>query len=289
MTRTYSSFLLFEDVLDNMPDTSPVMTQAVQMLLSPMVKMIEEDCGTLLGEQVPSSLELEGLIEVSTGDPLTVARIDSLLSQGVYRFGIRNLHSCMSYKKGGICRKCYSSSFLGEVVPETGTNFSAAAMMIYQTDTLIGDGGRTRFQLTETSDDYYQIKVVSQGLVVDFSLYTLGYDYIEFNTAPAGDSTGVRTIHFLKQNTEPFQGYISKTYSGALLGMQPLPTLKPLLRESLYENVFSESFVGLLSNELAKMRLIPTTYIDYIEQVHSRLEKVLLILYLFALYSNVQA
>jgi hypothetical protein len=100
--------------------------------------------------------------------------------------------------------------------------------------------------------------------------------------------TGVYVVHFIKQNTDPFQGYIAKTYSGAILGMQPLPTLKPLLREAIYEAQFSDNFVSLIMEEVGKLKAIPSTYKQYLESIHGKMEKVLLALYLFAFYSNVE-
>lgn len=288
MSRTYANFLLFEEVLDNIPTSSPVMRQAVGYLLNPMVKVVEEDCGTFLGEMVDTSLELQGKIETVTGDPLTAGRIIQLLSQGTYKVGIRNLTTCLSHTSGGICRKCYAGTYLGDTAPAVGSNLSIPSSLIYQTDVLIGDGATTTFTLSETSDDWYSVKVINQGVIVPSSQYTLGYNTITFNTAPVLDSTaGLYVVHFHKQNTDPFQGWIAKTYSGSLLGMQALPSLKPLLRMSLYEAQFSDSFVSMIVEETSKIKTIPVTYINYIDSIHDKMEKVLLALYLYAIYSNV--
>jgi len=72
-----------------------------------------------------------------------------------------------------------------------------------------------------------------------------------------------------------------------LLGMQALPSLKPLLRMSLYEAQFSDSFVSMIVEETSKINTIPVTYINYIDSIHDKMEKVLLALYLYAIYSNV--
>jgi hypothetical protein len=289
MSRTYSNFLLFEDVLDNIPNTSPVMTQAVQILLNPITKIVSEDCGTLLGNIVDSSLELEGMTEVATGDKLTSTRIISLLSQGVYKFGVRDLHTCVSHTEGGICRTCYEAQYFGQTAPAVGTNITIPSSLIYQTDIVVADGYNSEYPLSQTSDDWYSVIVINQGEVYPSSSYTLGYDTITFNSPPALDSvTGLFTVHFFKHNTDPFQGFIAKTYSGALLGMQPLPTIKTLLRERLYETQFSDNFIALMVDEITPLKAIPRTYLEYLDKLHSRLEKVLLCLYLFAIYSNVE-
>lgn len=288
MSRSYANFLLFEDVLDNIPTTNPVMVQAVNTLLSPMVKIVEDNCGTLLGAVTETSLELEGLTDIATGDVLTPTSIRALLAQGKYKLNLRSLHACNSHLKGGICRKCYQGSHIGEVAPDVGSTISLKSSLIYQTDVVLGTGYSTKFTLSQTTDDYYDIKVLNQGAVVTTG-FTLGYDYIEFDSiVPQDPVTGAYTVHFLQENTEPFQGLISKTYSGSLLGMQPLPTLPPLLRKELYSSQLSDNFIALMLEAIAPLRVIPSTYLDYLERIHDRLEKVLLILYLYALYSNVE-
>lgn len=287
MSRTYSNFLLFEEILDNTPTVSPTMTQAVGILLNPLTTVVDEDCNTLLGEIVDTSYELEGLIEVATKSVLTRTRINQLLQQGKYKVGVRNLHTCLSHTNGGICRLCYQGTFPGETAPKVSSNISVPNMLIYQTDVIQGTGYASTFDLSETSDDWYEVKVVKNGVVLnEGSDYTLGDSSITFPSIPTNSDAYV--VHFLKQNTDPFQGYIAKTYSGALLGMEPLPTLKPVLRESLYEQQFSDSFLSMLVEEVNQFKAIPDTYLDYLERVHSRMEKVLLTLYLFAVYSNVE-
>ncbi len=72
MSRTYANFLLFENVLDNLPDgTGTIMQQAVQMLSSPIVKVVEENCCTLLGKVVTVNYELEGMIDLATDTPIS--------------------------------------------------------------------------------------------------------------------------------------------------------------------------------------------------------------------------
>jgi hypothetical protein len=290
MNRTYSNFLLFENVLDSLTEGPDViMAQAVNTLLNPIVTIIEEDCGTLIGNLVDTTFEIEGFVEVATGDPLTQARIITLLGQGQYLTGIRSLHTCLSHSGGGICRKCYEGSFLGSTAPTVGTKLSIKSIIQYQTDVIRGNGYSSVFPLSQTSDDYYSVVVINQGQVVDPSEYTLGYNYIQFPTIlPINSTTGTYTVHFMDESTNPFQGYIAKTYSGGLLGMAILPTVNPLLRESLYNDQLSDSFLSLMADLLSKLSEIPSTHLEYVDRIHSKLEKVLYMLYLFAIYSNIQ-
>lgn len=288
MARTYANFLLFEDVLDNLPeDSATIMKQAVEMLLNPSVKLVEEDCGTLLGKVVTTNYELEGLTSLATGFRLSRSYLDFLLSSGIYTVRIRDLHACNSHLKGGICRKCYEATLLGETAPEVGTSLTIATSLIYQSDIIIGNNYTKQFPLSQTEDDWYDVKVIRNGEVIDPSLYTLGFDYIEFPvTLPTNE---IYVVHFFQENAEPFQGYVSKTYSGGLLGMEPLPTLPTMLRETLYVDMFSDTFFGLMLEELRTLSSIPSTYMDFIDRIHDKLEKVLYVLYLYALYKNVES
>jgi hypothetical protein len=291
MSRTYSNFLLFEDVIDGMPEGSTLVKQAVSMLLNPMVTVVEEDCNTFLGKIVETTNELQGYIEVATKEPLTITRITELLAAGSYFIGIRTLHTCQSYKLGGICRMCQKSSNLGiQTNTPLGTSAVIASMLVYQTDIIRGDGFNSTFELSETSDDWYDVAVIKQGhrLVKDVD-YTLGFNSITFMTTPGIDvANDTITVHFLKQNTDPFLGYIAKTYSGALLGLLALPTLDTYLRETLYENMLSDNFVSLVLEEVSALKAVPSTYKDFLERVHGKMERLLLALYLYAIYANVE-
>lgn len=290
MTRSYSNFLLFENVLDTLSSApDPIIAQSVSILLNPITKIVEEDCGTLLGEQVDTTYEIEGLLEVATGATITHSRINTLLAQGQYRTGVRNLHTCLSHTSGGICRKCYSGSFLFQTAPIVGTNLSIKSNVIYQTDIVRGTGFTTNFPLSQKSDEYYDLKVINQGVLVSPSTYTLDATSITFTTIPPNDPvTGVYTIHFYDQSASAFQGLISKTYTGGLLGMSPLPTIKTMLRPDLYESQFSDGFTTILVGIVSKLSNIPKTHVEYISRIHSRTEKVIYVLYLYALYGVVK-
>jgi hypothetical protein len=290
MSRTYSNFILFEDVLDQIPPESMVMKQAINMLLNPVVNIVEDDCNTLLGKMVDTNLELQGYTECATKEPMDNARIHQLLVAGSYRIGVRSLYTCQSYKLGGVCKLCYKAHHFG-VEPDTsmGTAITIPALQIYQTDVLAGNGVSKEFFLSETSDDWYDVVVIKEGQRMSPSDYTLNFDSITFNTVPGTDpETDVIAVHFLKQNSDSFLGYIAKTYSGALLGIDPLPAIEPMLRHDLYEAAFSDSFIGMILDEVHKLKAIPSTYKNFMDQVHGKMERMLLALFLYAIYSNVE-
>lgn len=287
MSRTYSNFLLFEDVLDNIPSGSDTMRRAASLLLNPTVKIVEEDCNTFLGKIAQTSQELQGYTEVATKTVMTQARINTLLGSGQYKTGIRTLRTCQSHLLGGVCRTCYKSSMLNSPVTTAalGTSVIIPSYLVYQTDVLVGSGYTATFSLSETSDDWYATKVISNGVPLT-SGFTIGTNSITFTSIPAAGS--LRVVQFIKQNLDPFLGYMAKTYSGALLGIQPLPSLDTFLRISLYEPLFPDSYVELMLDELSQFKAIPATYKDYLSRVHDRMEKVLLAMYLYGLYANVE-
>ncbi len=197
----------------------------------------------------------------------------------------QGLHNCTSSFGGGICRRCYEGSLIGQTAPPLDSTIQIPISLIYQADVLIGDGRTSTFALSQTSDDWYSYKVVQNGLVVDHSLYNLDYDLITFSSVVTLNDVFV--VHFYQEDLSPFQGYMAKTYSGGLLGMKPLPTLPLMLRPILYENQFNDTFIGLMLTELNSLHAIPSTYVDYIERIHTKLEKILYILYLYAIYKAI--
>ena len=156
--RTYANFLLFEDVLTNLPPGSTFIKNAADTLMYPKVNIIEHSCGTRLGEVIPLNYTSKGQIELLQNElPLSTARINTLLSQGVTSIRVRTLHSCIS--KGGVCSVCASSSF-GTISPlldgswildgsfllsglpalAVGSSLVATSEYIYKTDVIRGDG-----------------------------------------------------------------------------------------------------------------------------------------------------
>lgn len=294
MARTYANFLLFEGVLDNLPSSAdPVMLQAVQILFNPSVTVVAKDCATLLGELVTTNSVIEGYIEVATGSPLTQTRINQLLSQGKYITGTRNLHSCLSSTKGGICQVCFQGSFVDLIPPPVGVSLSLQSYLIFQTDVIRGDGINSNYALSQIPGSYGKIVVIQNGIVLPQTAYVIAVDpatgsnSIQFpGPVPVDPVTGVYTVHYYENNSNPFLGYISKTFSGGLLGMNTLPTNKTLLRRSLYEALFSDSFVASMRSTLNQYKLIPATYLNFLDNVPAKLEKVLLMLYIYAIYVN---
>lgn len=281
--RTYSGFLLLEDVLDYLPASNGTLYNFAKSILNPVVTVVSEDCGTTLGKIIEINYEVEGRIELSTGNPITETRILNLLALGIYKIAIRSLDSCVALN--GVCRTCYHGTFLDLTSPAIGTKTKIVPEYNYQTDVARGDGVKTVFDLTEDPANYTKVLVIQNGVIM-LSGYIISGLTITLTVPPA---LGVNiVIHYYKNTAQPFMGYLANTYSGSLLGLKALPTQAVHLRPSLFHIVLSDVQIDLAKEELnTAYPLVTAPYIDYIGHVKDKLEKSLYIAVLYGLYSNV--
>ena len=283
--RSYSNFILFEGALTNLPIGSAPIIEAANFLVSPTVPIIEVDCGTLLGSTLPLTYntvgyETVGYLELFTQTFLTVQRVQILLAQGVSSVKVRSTSTCVS--KGGVCTTCYNGSFRPTVLPAVGSLVTLSSTFIYASQIIIGNGVDSVYPVSQNSTQYTQTNVSYYPEVI-----SLTDTQITFSTVR--QSTDIFTLHFYKLSSDPLLEYIAKSYSGSLMGIAPLPSYQLLLKPSLYSSLFSDSHMQLLRNELDNYSSnIPTQYLDYCDTIVDKLEKVLYIIYTYAIYGNIQ-
>lgn len=282
--RNYSNFLLFEDLLDSLPSGSAFLLNSANVIINPVVSITSMDCNTLLGTYINLNYEQEGKVELATGLPLTRDRISDLLAEGKYTISIRETNSCKEIN--GICQACYQASFRADTPPEVGSLVQVISKFNYQSDLIIANGVNSEYILTQSDEDYYSVEVIHDGSVIDSSEYVLESNKIIFNNPPSRLS--VYVIHFFKESSDPLLGYISKTFTGGLLGLKPLPTHSLPIRRSIYDLLLTDSYLNSMVQELRLFPEIPATYKEYIDSIHDRLEKALYILYLYALFGNIE-
>lgn len=281
--RTYSGFLLFEDVLDFCPNTSPDLFQFVQNVIRPRVLVVEEDCFTTIGKVISVNYEIEGLKELSTDTVINKARIDTLLTAGTYTVAVRNLFSCIT--PTGICRKCYAGTYIDQTAPAVGAYVRLEPEYSYQTDVLIGNGTKSVFTLTESPADYSKAIVIING-VIQTTGYTISDTTITLSVAPALNSNVV--VKFYVISSQPFVGFLARTFTGSLLGLRALPTQTINIRPSLAQTLFTEEELTIVKNTLiSKHKTITRNYVDYIDTIEDKLEKAIYLGMLYGLYSNV--
>lgn len=278
--RTYANFLLFEDVLTNLPTGSLPIRAAADTLMAPLIKVTSNDCGTFIGTTATVDNTLVGRVELITGVPITSDRITQLLSQGITSIKIRDLHSCIA--PGGICKLCYESSTGFTAVK--GDTLQIWSEFIYSSDIIVGDAISNIYPLSQSSSQYSR---TSYDPITDTEV--LAVDDTSITFASVRTPSDVYVLHYYTRSSDPFLEYIAKSYSGGLLGIAPLPSFPTILRPSLYQGMFSDSQILMLKNELAIFATnTPQSYLDYCDTIRDPLEKVLLIIYLYAIYANIQ-
>lgn len=112
--KTYANFLYLGNLLAQCPTVNPIIYGVYKRIFTPVVKIIEEDCETKVGETrllIPTSNKSVGYIELDNSDtPVTPVRIQTLLANtDLNILKVRVLSSCTS--TGGICRKCLWASY----------------------------------------------------------------------------------------------------------------------------------------------------------------------------------
>lgn len=287
--RNYSNFLVFEGMLESLPNTSPIMNQVAGDIIHPVLPVIEADCGTLVGEFSTLVPELEGSIEVSTGVAITEDRVLYLYSQNVHTAQIRSISSCTSI--GGICAKCYSGSFPDLSVPAVGSLVTVSPRYILEVGMVQGTGYTTTLDIlpntffnTAGSSDI--IIVFLNGVIVPSNTYVIVGNSITFAIAPALNARVI--IKKYGNSTSGLLGFFARSYSGGLFGIHELPTYRLPLRQELYESlILSDQVLDSMFRELSRYTL-PSTSLDFYSRINSRLEKALFILYNYAIYASVQ-
>jgi hypothetical protein len=281
--RTYSSFLLFEDVLDYCPQDNTTLYQFVQRFTKPRVLIVEEDCLTKVGKSTEINYEIEGLHELATDVVIDKARIETLLGQGIYHVAVRNLFSCVT--KTGVCRKCYGGTYIDITAPTVGQYTLLQPEYNYQTDVIIGDGAKMTFDLSQPSTEYTKALIIANG-VIQTTGYTISGSTLTATVAPANGAHVV--VKFYVITAQPFVGFLARTYTGALLGLQPLQTETLNIRPSLLQTLLTEEEIEIVKTELARSyKVVTSNYVDYIDSIDDKLEKSIYLGMLYGLYSNV--
>lgn len=275
MSRTFSNYLLFEGVLDSLANSGTGIVQSMTKdLLTPTVKIVEEDCETALGTQGEVTFNEEGEYILGQSTPLTYQNIYTLLAQGKYLAKFRKTTSCVS--KGGVCRTCLQGSMLGEALPQVGEYARVVPEFNYRSERHQGTGSPSNFSLR---DDFDLAKIVVNGEVVEIVR--------EGETSVTVDTADTFLIRYYSSDSNSLLGYLGRSFSGGLLGINPLPTPPLLIKESLYNEILSDAQISILEEEVTGLDNVEDRFLDYARSLHSRLEKSLFLLFLFAVFSDI--
>lgn len=288
--RSYSGLLVFESVFDSIPSQEVLLSQFATTLFSPSVKIVEADCGTLLGKKVLTDYPIEGRIELSTGVPYTQPRISSLITSGTYFTHIRTLDTCTS--KGGVCRACYAASRVGRSIPSVGDYLAIFPEYILASETTVFRTGESSSLLSYDSTAYDRVDVFTSGNPV-----TSGFTLVP-PSDPSNPATGLivlttpatsdvyYTLHYSSVIRSPYLYWLAGTYSGSLLGMSPLPSPSLHLPQSLVSNSISLGQIEDLATSISATNRAPQDLVEYNRQIPGKLERSLFLLALGVIYSK---
>lgn len=282
--RSYSALLVFENVFDSVNPLDEALAELCDHVFYPKVTIVEDYCSTLLGEELDVNYEVEGYIELSTGERITRARIEQLLSQGQYKIRVRSLSTCTS--EGGVCAKCYHSSRQDEPYPAVGEIRTVAPLFVKSTEvTVVGQNGVITLTLSEDTFD----KVI---VYCNDNRYSTGDYKLSGNTLELLDSSiaagSVAVVRYISETKVPFMLWLAGTYSGSLLGVRQLPgpllPIRSLLLTSQIPEHTLDSLVELLDSGNSA---VPGNMIEYARTVPDLLEKSLFSIALRVIYDVV--
>lgn len=87
-------------------------------------------------------------------------------------------------------------------------------------------------------------------------------------------------------NTQPFFSYLANSYSGSLVGIQALPEGRLPLRKGLFDYAITDQHLTIAMARLRTFRDVPADLLEYAGIVEDKLERALLIVVLYSLYSS---
>jgi len=283
--RTYSGLLVLEDIFDNIPTDNTYISSLQRIVFEPNLLVVEEDCYTTLGRSDPVNYELEGKTELSTGQVISRNRIDALLSQGIYSISVRTTDSCIS--KGGVCSACFHASHPDQGVPVVNSRVTVYSDYVVTSDVVTAVAGQTVFNLSLSSEKYDKVFVFSEGTLLTTGVdYTISGSTLTKTVAIPEDNRNIM-VRYIVRTRSPFLLWLSRTYSGSILGMRPISsqnlTVRPLLLNSLLE----ENRLQLVLDYVSGISSIPSNFIDYASSIRDKLEKALYLLAIYTIFSNV--
>lgn len=283
---TYSGFLLLEDLFDNLPEDSQTLYNESQQLFNPSVKVVEADCSTKLGKKINLDFSAIGLWDLALDARLTSQDIEFYLSQGSYSRYIRHPAYCIS--KGGVCKKCHDAWMVGSSA-SVGETKKFPTEIITGTQTTILSGGDPAVVIAESPENYTRIQVYYNDLYTTNYVITETEDgllRVNMNgVTMAGDTLFIRLF---MATASPFMTYLSKSYSGNLLGALPIETGDLPLRTSLMKERITGARIDSLQASLEKYaENVPPTYLEYSTKIKDPLERELYILALYGVFYDV--
>lgn len=111
--RSYANSMLIENLFRQraMPDLLPNVKSFTTRILMPSVKIVEEDCFTLIGRNVSANdYSMVGLLALDTDEIIDEDYVVERYKKNIFTIRVRDTSACTS--KGGICRKCLHGTLI---------------------------------------------------------------------------------------------------------------------------------------------------------------------------------
>lgn len=282
--RSYSSLLVFEDIFDYVPNQNKDVTSLANMIFTPNVPVVTNDCETTLGLFQTVNYELEGAIELATGEVISRDRIDELLFHGTYQIATRTLSTCIA--PNGVCQACYSASNpRATSIPKVGDRVTIQPEYYSSTDVIKASAGDKQWPLTVADGTYQFTYVYVDGVLQNTNSYNISNSILTFNVPLASDNNVV--VHYSSYNRAPYLVYLAKTYSGSMLGMKALPSQQLPIRSLLISSLIPQNKLELVVEYTKDISLIPEDYRTYIDSINDTLEKTLYTIAINCIFANV--
>jgi hypothetical protein len=282
--RSYSSLLVFEDIFDYVPNQNKDVTSLASMIFTPNVPIVTNDCQTTLGLFQTVNYELEGAIELATGEVISRDRIDELLFHGTYEIATRTLSTCIA--PNGVCQACYAASNQRETsIPAIGDRVTIQPEYYSSTDVIKASAGENKWTLTAVDGTYQFTYIYVDGVLQNTNSYSIANSTLTFNTPLSADNNVV--VHYSSYNRAPYLVYLAKTYSGSMLGMKALPSQQLPIRSLLISSIIPQNKLELVVEYTKEVSMIPEDYRTYIDSVNDTLEKSLYTIAINCIFANV--
>lgn len=280
--RSYSSLLVFEDIFDYVPTTDPDVSSLANMLFTPNVPVVSADCQTTLGLFQTVNYELEGAIELATGQIISKTRIDQLLYTGTYEVATRSTSTCIA--PNGVCQACYHASYQSLPVPAIGSRVTLQPEYIITTQVISAMIGDVTWNLTQADNTYQLTHIYIQGVLQNPSTYSILNQVLTWNAPLTTDNNIV--VHYTSYNRAPYLVYLAKTYSGSMLGMKPLPAQMLPIRSLLLESIVPSDKLQSVVQYTQEVPTISQDYKTYLETIADPLEQALFAIAINCIYAN---
>jgi hypothetical protein len=279
--RNYTNTLLFESALDSIPSTNVALYNTAFRLFNPVVIVVEEDCGTLLGTPIPVDFKAEGYIELDNGLPINRATISSLALSNSSYVNTRSAYSCIS--KNGVCNKCLSAS-KPRLSIVTGNMYQVNPELIISVNTISISTGLTTYSLPYDVSQYDTLYIYDDGILVSQATYSVSGSTLTLSSSPG--STKTLLLKFGIFSNVGFYYWLANTYSGSLLGIKSLIDLPLPIKPSLLSSFINEDEIDLLIQALKQTDIADQDFVTYIPSIKDPLEKAIFVVTLCSIFLN---